>query len=128
MHVKEIIRTCLFVVGRFLYNNKNSKIIYYHDFYDGTCYTDMGTPLSLFKQQLKIAKQCGYKIVDTITQPKCELTIMLDDGFRGIWDCREFFYEQAIHPTIFIAKSLVGKDGYLNEDEIKELSSHGWIF
>ena len=116
------------MLGNIIYHNKKSKIIYYHDFYGDTCYTDMGTPLYLLKQHLKIAKQCGYKIVDTITKSEGELTIMLDDGFRGIWDCRKFFYEQAIHPTIFIAKSLVGQDGYLTEEEIRELSNHGWTF
>lgn len=128
MQPKELIRSALFFVGRLLYGNKQSKIIYYHDFYEGKRYTDMGTSLSLLKQHLAIAEQCGYKIVDKITKPDGELCLMLDDGFRGIWDCRGFFYEKKIHPTIFIAKSLVGQEGYLTETEIKELSKHGWIF
>lgn len=128
MQPKELIRSSLFFVGNLMYSNRESKIIYYHDFFDGKMYTDMGTPLSLFRQHLKIIKKNGYKIVDKITEHKGEIAIMLDDGYRGIWDCREFFYEQNIHPTIFIAKSLVGKEGYLSESEIKELDKHGWIF
>ncbi len=128
MRVKELIRTTMFVIGRIIWHNKNSKIIYYHDFFDGKSYTNMATALSLFKRHLEVAKKSGFEIVDSITSPKGELAVMLDDGFRGIWDCRQFFYDNNIHPTIFIAKSLVGQDGYLSEEEIKELSSHGWIF
>lgn len=128
MRPKELVRTTLFLIGRVFCHNKNSKIIYYHDFYQGHSYTDMATSLALFKKHLIIAEQCGYRIVDRITRPKGEMTVMLDDGFRGIWDCREFFYEKGIHPTIFIAKSLVGQDGYLTEAEIKELANHGWKF
>lgn len=128
MRTKELIRTMLFIIGDVFYHNKKSKIIYYHDFYDGKSYTDMATPLSLFKQHIEVAKKNGFKIVDKITKPVGELTVMLDDGFRGIWDCREFFFEQGIHPTIFIAKSLVGQEGYLTENEIKKLSAKGWNF
>ena len=128
MRTKELIRTFLFMIGNLLHHNKRSKIIYYHDFFDGKSYTDMATPLSLFKQHLAVAKKCGYKVVDKITRPEGELTIMLDDGYRGIWDCREFFFSENIHPTIFIAKSLVGQEGYLTEEEIKELTSKGWNF
>lgn len=128
MWVKELIRTSLFLLGYVFYHNKNSKVIYYHDFYDGKQYTDMGTSLNLFKVHLKELKKSGYSIVDRIMKSQGEVAVMLDDGFRGIWDCRDFFYEHGIHPTIFVAKSLVGQDGYLTEDEIKELDAHGWLF
>lgn len=128
MRLKELIRTSLLLIGNLLYHNKKSKIIYYHDFYEGKSYTDMATSLSLFKQHLVVAKKSGYKIVDKITKPEGELTVMLDDGFRGVWDCRAFFYDQGIHPTIFIAKSLVGQEGYLTKDEIRQLASKGWNF
>lgn len=128
MWLKEIIRTSLFLLGRLLYGNKKSKIIYYHDFYEGKRYTDMGTSLSLLKNHLTVLKNNGYRVVDKIMKPDLEISVMLDDGFRGIWDCREFFYQENIHPTIFIAKSLVGQEGYLTEEEIKELNQHGWIF
>lgn len=128
MQIKEIIRTGLFMIGRIIYGNKRSKIIYYHDFYKDARYTDMATPISLFKDHLDILTKCGFKIVDRINNSEGEIAVMLDDGFRGIWDCRDFFYKENIHPTIFIAKSLVGQEGYLTEDDIKELDNHGWIF
>lgn len=128
MQLKELIRTVLFIVGRALYGNRKSKIIYYHDIYKDKQYTDMGTTLSLFEKHLAILKLYGYKIVDAIKESQREITVMFDDGFRGIWDCRQFFYDNDIRPTVFIAKSLVGQVGYLSESEIRELSSHGWRF
>lgn len=128
MRIKELVRTFGFALGSLLAGDSKSKIIYYHDFYIGKEYTDMGTPLSLFKQHLSVAEESGYKIVDRITKPNGELTIMLGDRFRGIWDCKDFFFKRNIHPTIFIAKALVGQDGYLTESEIKELGAQGWNF
>ncbi len=53
---------------------------------------------------------------------------MFDDGFRGIWDCRDFFIENKIYPTVFITVDLIGKEGYLKKEEILELQSYGFIF
>lgn len=128
MKGKELFRTFVFAISSILWRNKNSKIIYYHDIFSGKRYTKMGTPLNLFKKHIEIALKTGYSITDRICKPTRELSIMLDDGFRGIWECRNYFYQNNIHPTIFIAKDLVGKEGYLNESEIKELDLHGWIF
>jgi peptidoglycan/xylan/chitin deacetylase (PgdA/CDA1 family) len=75
---------------------------------------------------LEVLNECGYTIVPEITQKECEVAIMFDDGFRGLWDCRDFFSERGIKPTVFIAKSLVGKEGYLTESEIVELDRMGW--
>ena len=53
---------------------------------------------------------------------------MFDDGFRGIYDCREFFYANNICPTVFLAVSLIGQHGYLTVDEIIDLQNHGFNF
>ena len=53
---------------------------------------------------------------------------MFDDGFHGIYDNRQFFYENKITPTVFLALDLIGKDGFLNLDEILELQAHGFNF
>ncbi|MDO4800842.1 MAG: polysaccharide deacetylase family protein, partial [Prevotellaceae bacterium] len=88
----------------------------------------MGTSIEMFKKHLEAIRQEGYKIVPQITEPKGEVAIMLDDGFRGIWDNRQFFYENHICPTVFLAVDLIGKKGFLTENEILELQSHGFIF
>lgn len=128
MSIKEVIRTMLLVTGSLLYRNRKSKILYYHDFHDKIVYTEMGTSLSLFKKHLKTILAEDYQIVRNIDKDENQVAIMLDDGFRGVWDCREFFFENKIQPTIFIAKSLVGTEGYLTENEIRHLDKKGWNF
>lgn len=128
MWIKETTRTFLLFLGYFLYNNKKSKIIYYHDLYSQIKYTPMATSIRLFLEHVSLAKKAGYKIVKNITDSEGQIAIMFDDGFRGLWDNRAIFKDNNIYPTVFIAQSLVGKEGYLSEDEIVYLSKAGWNF
>lgn len=88
----------------------------------------MSTDISSFMNHINMIKKCGFDIVKQITERQNQIAIMFDDGFRGLWDNRKYFIENNIFPTVFIAKSLVGRDGYLNEDEIRELSKLGFDF
>jgi peptidoglycan/xylan/chitin deacetylase (PgdA/CDA1 family) len=88
----------------------------------------MSTSLSLISQHIATIQKCGYEIVPSITREENQVMICFDDGFRGVWDNREFFIQHNIRPTIFIAVSLIGKEGYLSVDEIKELMRYGFIF
>ena len=58
------------------------------------------------------------------------MSILFDDGFRGIWDNRHFFYDNEIKPTVFLPVDYVGQvdRGILSLDEIHELQQHGFIF
>ena len=47
-------------------NSSDSKIIFYHDI--STKYTDMGTPVPLFEEQIMLLKDEGYEIVKKIKQ------------------------------------------------------------
>ena len=124
---------CLWL-GSLLHRNHASKILFYHDICGASSYKSldsdvlMGTPLELFKKHLEVISEEGYKVVPRITNPENEVAIMLDDGFRGIWDNRQFFYERKICPTVFLAVDLIGKEGFLTVPEILELQSHGFIF
>ncbi len=130
----ELIKLLLLVIGKILYNNRKSKIVYYHDVCDKVFYespdTDIlqGTPINTFKEHVNIIKKKGYSIVPIITNAEREVSIMFDDGYRGIWDNRQYFYDNNIKPTIFLAVDLIGKPSFLNKEEILELQSHGFIF
>lgn len=128
MKIKSFLRDLIFIaIGSFL-NSRKSKVLYYHDVYDHTKYTDMGTSLEMFKKHLETIREKGFTIVDAITKSENQVMICFDDGFRGIWDCRSFFIENDLHPTIFISNSLIGKDSYLSLSEIKELHKSGFLF
>lgn len=70
----------------------------------------------------------GFEIVQQITKPEKQVAIMLDDGFRGIYEVRDFFYENNIFPTIFLPAGHIGKKCLLSKNEILDLQSHGFRF
>ena len=120
----------------FIQRNYGSKILYYHDVFATKNFraldvdTCMGTPLSLFKQHVNIIREEGFEIVREITKPVRQVAIMFDDGFRGIWECRKYFYDENIKPTIFLPIEYIGRTqkGMLSLEEILELQSHGFRF
>lgn len=132
--IKSFIKLALLWCSSILQHNRKSKILFYHDIYKTINYkaTDddvcMGTHLDMFKRHLEVIHKEGYTIVPRITEPEGQVCIMLDDGFRGIYECRQFFYDNQIYPTIFLAVELIGQEGILTKEEILELQAHGFIF
>lgn len=130
----KIIKLLLLFVGSIFKHNRKSKILFYHDIHEGEgyiapdCGIVMGTQLDLFKKHIEVIKKEGYKIVPRITHEEGEVCIMLDDGFRGIYENKDFFYKNKICPTVFLAVDLIGKDGFLKPEEILELQEHGFVF
>lgn len=126
--MKQIIKSIIIHLYAFFKGNRDSKIIYYHDVHKDVQYTDMGTSLDLFKKHIEAIRKTGFEIVPKIKSQLNQIMICFDDGFKGIWDCREYFIQNKIFPTIFIAVDLIGKEGYLNIEEIRELQRIGFIF
>jgi peptidoglycan/xylan/chitin deacetylase (PgdA/CDA1 family) len=123
------IKELAFVLNGKLNPNTRSKIIFYHDVHSSRQrYTDMSTGMDLFKQHMSILKAEGYAIVPEIKASNAEIQINFDDGFKGIYDNKLYFIEKGIKPTIFLAISLIGKEGYLSNSEILELNGLGFIF
>ena len=128
MLLRNNIKTVLLGLGSVLHRNHKSKLLYYHDVFGDTQYTNMGTPLELFLSHLEVIEKEGYKVVSCIGSTEGEVALLFDDGFRGIYDVRQVFYDRGLCPTVFLAMSLIGQPGYLTKEEILELQSHGFIF
>ncbi|MBO6189879.1 MAG: polysaccharide deacetylase family protein [Alloprevotella sp.] len=126
--IRTLIKNAMLLCGACLFRNTKSKLLYYHDVFASAQYTDMGTPLTLFQQHVRMIREQGFKIVPRISEAEREVALLLDDGFRGIYDVRDYLQRENICPTVFLAVSLIGKDGYLNKEEIKELQGQGFIF
>lgn len=124
--VKLLAKRFLIFTSYLLYQDKGSKVVYYHDV--GTKYTYMGTDFQLMKKHFEIIRQSGYTIVPSIVKRKGQVMICFDDGWAGIYDHKEFFIEESIRPTIFIAVELIGEDGYLTQEQIKEMGKMGFYF
>ena len=126
--MKKIVKHLFLKALAVLFRNDGPKVVYYHDV--GQAYTEMGTPLERIKDHIACARKLGFsfasKLEDLIVPRK--LLMCFDDGFRGLWDERDYFFRERICPTVFIAVDLVGKGGYLTWDEICELQRHGFVF
>lgn len=122
------IKELLLKISAILNRNRESKILFYHDVYSHTKYTDMGTDINMFEKHIETIIKCGFNIVPKITEKKNQIQICFDDGFKGIYDTKETFEKYNIKPTVFLAIDLIGKEGYLNKEEILELQEKGFIF
>ena len=86
----------------------------------------MSTHLDTFKSHIDIIRGMGYQIVREFSGNDKEIRIGFDDGFRGVYENKEFFLTNHIPVTIFIPTSLVNSYGYLTMEEIIELERLGF--
>lgn len=132
--MRNLIKLFLLWISSLLHRNRKSKILFYHDIYKTTNYkaldadVHMGTHIELFKRHVDIIRKEGFEIVQQITKPEGQVAIMLDDGFRGVYEVRDFFYENNIFPTIFLPAGHIGEDCLLSKDEILNLQDNGFKF
>ena len=136
MNIRHTIKLAIMRWSSMRHRNHKSKILFYHDICQGEGYRSldsgdlMATDIELFKEHIAVIREEGYKIVPHIKNPEGEVAIMLDDGFRGIWENRQFFYDNKIFPTVFLPVEYIGQvdKGILSKEEILELQAHGFTF
>lgn len=128
MNIKSFTRYILWL-GKLLNKNKKSKVIFYHDVHiEGNRFTDMSTQIKNFKAHVELIRKEGFEIVKTISQEFSEIQICFDDGFRGIYEFKEYFIQEKIYPTVFLAVELINQPAYLTKLEILELQNSGFKF
>lgn len=128
--INSTIKGFLSHIGLLFFYSRDSKVLYLHDVHNARLYPTESPSMYIgkFKKVVDIVCKNGFEIVDVITKKKGQIQICFDDGFRGIWDNREFFYENNIKPTVFLVVAFIGTEGYLTKDEIAELAKHGFLF
>lgn len=120
-----ILKNAVSIIGKYLFNNKNSKVVYYHDIHSEYKYTYMSTPLDLFKEHVKLIKERGYSITNDISQKKNEIEICFDDGFMGIYENKEFLIKNKVEVKLFIITDFINTPNYLSSNQILELNATG---
>jgi len=120
-------RTVLKALGG-ICRDQGGKVIFYHDIFSSRQYTRMATSLDLFKRHVEVARSTGYRFVADVPTQDHQLMVCLDDGFRGVYETKDYFVSNGIVPVISLAVDLVGKEGYLTWAEISELQAAGFIF
>ena len=68
MQVKQYFRFFIIRLFGYLYLNKRSKVIFYHDLHDKKKYTSMSTSIRLFRKHIDVILSNGYEIVPKITK------------------------------------------------------------
>lgn len=118
-HFKYII----LLISSFVFRNKKSKVIYYHDVHSDKEYTNMSTPMDLFKNHINYLKKT-YTIVKDITEKEKQIIICFDDGFKGLYENKSYFIQNKIYIKVFLISGFIGRENYLSLEEIKELNQY----
>ena len=123
MEITSFIRIAIIRVFSFFYFSKKSKVIYYHDIHADKKYTDMSTPVELFKKHINIIRENGYEIVNKISKPLGQIEICFDDAFLGLYDNIELIKELNIPIHLFVVFSYLEKKNHINKEQLLLLNN-----
>ena len=127
MAISSKIRGALIKLASLFYFKKRSKAIFYHDINAEKRYTNMSTPIHLFKEHIQIIRDSGYEIVSKINKPTGQIEISFDDGFLGIYKNINVIKELDIPIQLFIITSNLDAPNYINKSQLLELNSFSQI-
>jgi len=101
----------------------------YHRFNENK-YPSTNIRMNIFKEQINTIKKLNYKFynpkyfINKFSEPKKEkeILITIDDGFKSFYnEAWPYLKENEIPFILFISTEPVGRNGYMNWDEIKEI-------
>ena len=109
----------------------------YHRFNENK-YPSTNIKMEIFHEHMKIIKDLNYKfydpkfLIEEFDKPKIEkkILITIDDGFKSFYnEAWPYLKKNKIPFILFVSTEPVGKNGYMNWDEIKEIndSEYGHI-
>ena len=127
MQVKQYFRFFIIRLFGYLYLNKRSKVIFYHDLHDKKKYTSMSTSIRLFRKHIDVILSNGYEIVPKITKKYGQIEICFDDGFLGLYENISILREYNIYIHLFIISSSLNKKNYINKRQLIELNKLPFI-
>ncbi len=119
----DLYKSIIFRLYSLLFYQKKSKAIFYHDIHSDERYTEMSTSIKLFINHINIIRERGYDIVSNISKPNKQVEISFDDGFFGIYQNRDLIRYLDIPVQLFVVSSYIGKDNYINQQQLLKLNS-----
>jgi len=128
MGFSRYVKNLVLAGNAWLVRDNGPKIIFYHDVVGERAYSYMSTPFKLFSAHMMALSEMGIRITEEIPVKEKEVMVCFDDGLRGIWDRRDYFFSHNLHPTVSLAVALVGSPNYLAWKEIRELKEAGFRF
>jgi hypothetical protein len=122
MAISSFFRIAFIRIASLLHVSGRSKVIFYHDIHAENKYTNMSTPIELFKKHINIIRARGYEIVSKITKTHGQIEICFDDAFLGLYDNIEFIKEQNIPIHLFVISSFLDTENHINKEQLIELN------
>ena len=123
--------------SKYYSNDKGILSLMYHRFNENK-YPSTNIKMGVFRNQIDIIKNLNYDfydpkfLIDEFDKPKNnkKILITIDDGFKSFYnEAWPFLKKNKIPFILFVSTEPVGKNGYMNWDEIKEIedSEYGYI-
>ena len=103
----------------------------YHRFNENK-YPSTNIEMEIFDQQIKLIKNLGFEFVDPKTflnefdkaKNKKKILITIDDGFSSFYnEAWPYLKKNNIPFILFVSTEPVGRNGYMNWDQIKEIDN-----
>ena len=118
-------------------NDSGILSLMYHRFNENK-YPSTNIKMNVFKEQIETIKSLGYEFYDPSllidefekTKVNKKILITIDDGFKSFYlHAWPYLKKNNIPFILFVSTEPVGKNGYMNWDEIKEIenSKFGYI-
>ena len=123
--------------SKYFSNDNGTLSLMYHRFNENK-YPSTNIQMDIFEKQMEIIKEQGYEFYDPknfvkefekIKENK-KILITIDDAFKSFYtEAWPFLKEKKIPFILFVSTEPIGKYGYMNWDEIKEIdnSEFGYI-
>ena len=117
-------------------DDKGILSLMYHRF-DESKYPSTNIQMDVFKQQIKIIRNSNYKFYDPkdleknfyITKIDKKILITIDDAFSSFYEVAwPYLKEEKIPFILFVSTEAIGKRGYMNWDQIKELEKENIVY
>ncbi|MCD6367943.1 MAG: ATP-grasp domain-containing protein [Candidatus Aenigmarchaeota archaeon] len=104
-------------------------ILMYHNFYETKSNGDhRSISLKRFEQHLKYLKKKSYETL-TVSEKKFNsekpIYLTFDDGYASQYNAFKLLKKYGFKGSFFVISENIGRDGYLNKDQLKEMSKGG---
>ena len=119
--------------SKYFSNDKGILSLMYHRFNENK-YPSTNIKIDVFKGQMKLIKDLNFKFfdpkffVEQFNNPKKEkkILITIDDGFMSFYtEAWPYFKKNKIPFILFVSTAPIGKKGYMNWDQLKEIEQSG---
>ena len=116
-------------------NLRHIPIFMYHSINDEPIGKEEELSVSVddFESQLRYLRERGYESVFVKDMPKYDyeqrlVAVTFDDGYEDVYtNAFPLLKKYEINATLFMPTSLIGEEGYLDEDQLRELQNSGYV-